>query len=156
MDPFEKEFRELADKTETVGYSFEKCATRMDPEGPFHWEDVAMALVVFRGNFSRASQALGRRRNSLKRFVDGHEFLAELRAEIIEGLLDDVEDVVFTGARSGDFSTARWLLKELGHTRGYGENRSEGNDVAVPLNIVFNGREPVGDIRVTRGDEGNA
>lgn len=137
------------------GYNFPKCATALDPRGPYHKEDVIAAMIVAAGNYADMAKFLGRSRAAVKRYVESNDDVAEFYSNYREGMLDTVEANLFREAMkpTGDLGVQKWLLSTVGKNRGY-SSRSEvtgadGKPIevdAVPassrLNTMLNSLKP--------------
>lgn len=117
--PMPEDFGPIFHHLEEVGWNFDVCPTKQQPTGPYRPEDVVAAIVVSRGNLSKAAQLLGRRRSKLKSYIDSHQSVTEILHDTRECLIDKVEDNAFEIAENGDPSMVRFILQTVGKNRGY-------------------------------------
>jgi hypothetical protein len=98
---------------------FEDCYTCENPNAGVAEVDIVVALIIFNGNYRKCAAALRRTRNFILSHVERNDELRELRSDIREGLIDDIEELVFEQARSGDGTQARFVLQTQAKERGY-------------------------------------
>lgn len=82
-------------------------------------EDVAAALIVSMGSYADAARILRRSRKQVFDFVMRHSDLEELREEVFETALDDIETGYLREAIAGDPSARKHFLTTLGKNRGH-------------------------------------
>ncbi len=100
-------------------YDFEGCYTATHPGVKAAREDVAAALIIFRGNSLIASKVLRRSRTALDAYISRDKELVKLRSEQNESFLDEVQYQHQQAALKGDLVTQRFFLTTLGKNRGF-------------------------------------
>src|SRR4051812_23203080 len=75
-----------------------------------------------------AARRLGVHRQRLHEWLANDPTLQAARAEALDVLLDQAEDVVVAGIRAGDHRAAFFALRTLGQRRGYREGMEVGAD----------------------------
>lgn len=100
-------------------FDFTKCYSRTNPEGAMAEEDVAAALIVAEGHYADAARILGRSRQSLFNYVLRNQDLFELREEIFESALDEIERGYIQDAKQGDGTARKFFLTTRAKNRGY-------------------------------------
>lgn len=104
-------------------------------ELPLVVEEVRTALWLYKGNVSKAAEALKVRSGRLRRFVENNEYLKEQAAEAREVLKDIAEGNVLEALideqdKGRRDSMSRFVLSTIGKDRGYGAG---GNGIAVNM-----------------------
>jgi len=123
------EFPELLDLSYVEGYDFSDCWTFKNPNSAYEPLDVAAALLMHRGNYSKVAACLGRSRRSVENFVLLDHRLRDLREDIRNSLLDAIEEGYLDDALSGDAQARRFFLQTLAKDRGYvTRNENTGKD----------------------------
>lgn len=100
-------------------FPFATCYTRTHPEGALAEEDVAAALIVSMGSYADAARVLRRSRKQVFDFTMRHPQLVELREEVFETALDDIETSYLRDAIQGDPAARKHFLLTLGKNRGH-------------------------------------
>lgn len=80
---------------------------------------VAKALQEHHGIIMHAAKACGVHRHTMRKFIDEHPELEEIRQQADEELLDIGENHVVNALKEGDMKTVRWHLERKGKNRGY-------------------------------------
>ena len=111
-------YPDLNDATATR-YDFESCWTANNRSAPYSEQDVVAAMLVTTGNYSRMAMLLNRSRAGVVRYCQGNKDVMDLRAEVREGFLDEVEDQHMKSALAGDKDARKYFLSTLGKNRGY-------------------------------------
>lgn len=114
-------------------YDFSECPTRLNPLGPYNRTDVAYAIVVARGDYSKIGGLLGRSRAGAYRFISEDEGLAELRKQVFEAVMDQVEQRGIDLALAGDGPMIRYYLSTQGKDRGYTTRQENTGKDGAPL-----------------------
>ena len=73
------------------------------------------------GNISKACKALGIDRKTYYNWKNSNDDFRDRAEEVIDKILDDIEDVVYTKALEGDLKAAFFVLKTKGKKRGWSE-----------------------------------
>lgn len=100
-------------------FDFRNCYTLTNPEGAMAEEDVAAALIVTRGHFADAAKILRRSRQSVFNYVLKKQDLFDLREEIFETAMDDIERSYIDDALTGDTGAKKFFLTTRAKNRGY-------------------------------------
>lgn len=79
----------------------------------------AEALRKHHGVIMHAAEACGVHRHTMRKFIDEHPELEEIRQQADEELLDIGESHVVNALKGGDMKTVRWHLERKGKNRGY-------------------------------------
>ena len=128
MDIFTR-YPRLLDPKFIEEYDFVNCYTARDRLNPYAEEDVAAAIIFFRGSYASMARALGRSRNSVVNYISQVAYLRDLRDEIVESALDDIEYGYMIDALKGVTEARKFFLQTLGRSRGYvTRNESTGPD----------------------------
>jgi len=130
MSAFDK-YPELLSPGFIEEYDFAGSWTNTHPDREYEERDVAAALMHFRGNYSRIAMALGRSRSSVENYICRNHILRNLRDEIREAMLDEIEDGYLNAALSGDNAARKFFLNALGKNRGYGLGVQEVDENAM-------------------------
>lgn len=119
----------LRDIREEMDYDFSRCWTFRNPKEHISQEDVAAALIIYRGNISLVAHALGRSRRVIQSFINQVIQLRDLWQDINDEFLDHVEDSYKQDALAGDMQAKKFFLTTLGKDRGYvTRSESTGKD----------------------------
>lgn len=100
-------------------YNFEACWTRNHPDDPIRKIDLVAALYFTRSNLYKCALLLRRTRKHLTAYLERNIDLQEVRFEILDGTLDQLESDVITSALAGDGQDRRFVLSTLGKDRGF-------------------------------------
>ena len=110
-------------------YDFSTSYTRTNPDRGYMEQDVVMALILHRGNFSGAARELGRSRSSLANHVNRNDSMRHLRQELYDEMLDEIEFGALATALAGDPTQQRFFLTTIAKDRGYvTRNETTGKD----------------------------
>ncbi len=107
------------------------------------YKKVAEALRLHHGVLKYAADACGVHRHTMRKFVDDHPELEEVRKEAEEDLLDVGEGHVATAIKAGDMKTVRWQLERKGKNRGYVTRHEETGADGGPIEFGTIRREVV-------------
>ncbi len=109
---------------------------KLDPEL------VAAAIVEYRGNVSTVARRFEVSRTAVLHLVNDRPALQAVLSDAREGMLDDVESVLFTKALEGEAWAVCFFLKTQGKSRGYIEKVAEGPVGGGDVNVYLpdNGR----------------
>ena len=110
---------DLPDGFDPYAYDFENCQTRLDRNGPYHLQDVLVALFVSGGQITVAAAMLGRKSIKLRNYLLSNSDARDFRDEMTESVLDAVERSHNYAAITGDGAAQRFILSTLGKNRGY-------------------------------------
>lgn len=111
---------EVREQVASEKYNFDKCATRLDRDGPYHKEDVVAAILAAEGSFVDAARLLGRQRTRLRDYVYRNPDVLEFFDDFLEGQIDLIERNFMKAAVEGDLGASWKILSTRGHQRGYG------------------------------------
>lgn len=110
-------------------YDLLDCWTARDRFNSYSDEDVAVAIIRHNGNYSAIARALGRSRSSVVNYIAHETLLRDLREEIVQGIVDDIEEGYMLSALGGDGAARKFFLSTLGKERGYVvRNENTGKD----------------------------
>jgi hypothetical protein len=119
----------LSSYQEVAKYDFANCWTAVDRTRLYSDVDVAAAILFTGGNYSKIAALLNRSRTGVKLYIEANREVFELRYDLVQGKLDEIEDLQFAEALGGHLETGRFLLKALGKDRGYSDRvESTGAD----------------------------
>lgn len=93
----------------------------------------AKALREHHGIILKAAEACGVHRHTMRKFIDEHPELEEIRQQADEELLDIGEAQVVTAVKAGDMKTVRWHLERKGKDRGYTTREERTGADGAPL-----------------------
>lgn len=150
MSIFDK-YQDLSDPAFINAYTFDDCFTvrNEDGTGTILDLDVAVALIRAKGNVSTVAETLKKSRRVIDGYISRDLALTELKEDIYEAFLDEVEDKAKTATLAGDVGMMKFVLSTLGKKRGYvprveatGKN---GKDLNVMFYLPENGRDAPGD-----------
>jgi predicted transcriptional regulator len=128
MSIFDK-YPRLLDMNFVEEYDLHDCWTARSKHNSYSDEDVAVAIIRHHGNYSAIARALGRSRSSVQNFIAHETLLRDLRGEIVQGIVDDIEERYMLDALNGDTGARRFFLQTLGKDRGYVvRNENTGKD----------------------------
>lgn len=128
MSIFDK-YPRLFDSDFVAEYDLSTCWTALDRLNSYNDEDVAVAIIRHHGNYSAIARSLGRSRTSVANYIAHETLLRDLRDEIVQGIVDDIEEGYMIDALKGDTGARRFFLQTLGKERGYVvRNESTGKD----------------------------
>jgi len=128
MSIFDK-YPRLLDPEFIEGYDLADCWTARDRFTEYSDEDVAVAIIRYHGNFSAIARSLGRSRTSVSNYIAHETLLRDLRDEIVQGIVDDIEEGYMLSALAGDGAARKFFLSTLGKERGYVvRNENTGKD----------------------------
>ena len=85
------------------------------------------------GNISKACKAVGIDRKTFYNWKKTDDDFRDKAEEIIDKILDDIEDVVYTKALEGDLKAAFFVLKTKGKKRGWSEKDEADNTTPFDL-----------------------
>lgn len=94
---------------------------------------VEKALREHNGIILYAAQACGVHRHTMRKFIDDHPELEEVRQQADEELLDVAESHIATNLKSGEMKTVRWYAERKGKNRGYVTRVEETGKDGEPL-----------------------
>lgn len=116
------EFQDIVAQIQPLAeaYNFEKCATRLDRNGPYHVEDVIAALITSKGSISEAATLLARQRLRLRDYINRNPLVLEFHNDLFEGTLDKIERN-YIQAGFTDMGIARHILTTRARGRGWGD-----------------------------------
>ena len=100
-------------------YNFDACWTRNHLEDPIRKIDLVAALYLTRANLFKVAILLRRTRKQISAFLDRNPDVQEIRYEIFDSTLDQIESDTITSALAGDGQDRRFVLSTLGKDRGY-------------------------------------
>lgn len=124
-----EQYPEFLNLTEVEEYDFETCWTRLNPNSVYETRDIVAAIMAFRGNYTRIAAVLGRSRRSVEQYIQYDPLLRDLREDVRNSILDEIEDGYLDDAVSGDAQARRFFLQTLGKERGYTvRNENTGKD----------------------------
>lgn len=95
----------------------------------------AKALREHHGIILKAAQACGVHRHTMRKFIDEHPELEEIRQQADEELLDIGEAAVVTAINNSDMKTVRWHLERKGKDRGYTTRQETTGKDGAPLEM---------------------
>lgn len=146
MSIFEK-YPDLADSAYVEGYDLENTYTATHCDGPILDLDVAVSLIVRKGNITRVAADIKRSRRVAETYITRNMQLQELQDDLYESFVDMAEEKAKELALLGDGSQLRFILGTLGKKRGYVTRQEVTGKDGVDLNVMFylpeNGREVV-------------
>lgn len=123
------QYPEFLDPAEIERYDFETCWTRLNPNSVYETRDIVAAVIAFRGNYSRIASALNRSRRSVEQYIQYDPLLRDLRDDVRNTILDEIEDGYLDDAVAGDAKARRFFLQTLAKDRGYTiRNENTGKD----------------------------
>ncbi len=109
-------------------------ARRPKPGMPFDKNVIEQLIVTYKGNLSRAADALGSSRGAVRNFVDRHPDTQQLLKDQRERQIDQLEQSVFDRAIDGNDTTLQlFLLKTQAKHRGYDQDEAKNaaKDIAT-------------------------
>lgn len=112
---------------------------------------VEKALRAHSGIILKAAEACGVHRHTMRKFIDEHPELEEVRKEADEELLDVGEAHIVNAVTTGDLKTIRWHLERKGKDRGYTTRGELTGADGGPLEGMHTIRREIVD---TEGEEG--
>lgn len=104
---------------------------------------IAKALVKAHGFLAPAARFLDISRNTLKKRIEASEDLREILHDLIEGTLDEIENVAWERAKAGDWEACRFVLRTKGRHRGYGDTIEHSGQVNLKTYIVVDPEKDV-------------
>ena len=123
------EYPEFLEPSYLDNYDFKDCWTRTHPNDAYETRDLIAGLLTERGNYSKIAQRLGRSRRSVENHIQRDMGLRDLREDIRNTLLDDIEEGYLDDALAGDSQARRFFLQTLAKDRGYVvRNESTGKE----------------------------
>jgi len=144
MSIFDK-YPSMNDPQFIAGYSLSDCYTVANRDDPILDLDVAVALMRFGGNVSEVAGALKKSRRVIDTFIFRDLHLQDLKEDIRDAFMDDVEKKAHEATLAGDIGLMRFMLETLGKSRGYVKRLEATGAGGKDLNVVFflpeNGRE---------------
>lgn len=124
-----EQYPEFLNAFEVENYDFETCWTRLNPNSVYEARDIVAAILAFRGNYTRIAAVLGRSRRSVEQYIQYDPLLRELREDVRNSVLDEIEDGYMDEALHGDNRARQYFLSTLGKDRGYTiRNENTGKD----------------------------
>lgn len=117
-------------------YDFWNCQTRLDRTGPYNKVDVAAAILLTNGTFSKMAPLLGRHRSRIRDYVLARPDVKEIYDNVREGMIDQLELDTFESALAGDPTDRRFLLTTLGKNRGYSTRSETTGPEGGPMQVV--------------------
>lgn len=94
---------------------------------------VENALRACDGVLILAAEACGVHRHTLRKFMDKHPELYEVKVEVDEELLDVAENAVIRDLRAGEMKTVRWYMERKGKNRGYSSRIEQTGPDGAPM-----------------------
>jgi hypothetical protein len=122
----------LAARDAEQPYDFSACKTKIMVGGLVD-EEAVNALVAADGNIARAASLLGIRRMKLRDWIDRMPEVQMCMSDLRNARLDDVEDMQFHSALTGDTAAGRFLLQTVGKERGYVTRTEQTGKDGAPL-----------------------
>lgn len=98
---------------------------------------VKEALLEGSGVMWRASRIIGCNYSSLWEYMRRHSELLVYRDMVKDELLDAAEDLMLVAIKGGDTEMARFVVKQVGHRRGYGDQVERNGSRNGPITIQF-------------------
>lgn len=95
----------------------------------------AKALKEHHGIILKAAEACGVHRHTMRKFIDEHPELEEIRQQAEEELLDIGESNIVTDLKAGDGKTTRWYMERKGKDRGYTTRQETTGKDGAPLEM---------------------
>src|SRR5687768_12405268 len=99
-------------------------------------ESVEDALRELDGNMAAVGRKLGISRQGVWDFVQHHEALQKVVAEVKETFIDDIEGALYRGAKNGNTTAQIFILKTQGRGRGYVERFEQSGPDGQPIEVV--------------------
>lgn len=100
-------------------YNFDVCWTRNHLEAPIRPVDIVAAIYHTRANVHKMTILLRRTRKQISEFLERNIDIQQIRYDIFDGVLDQLEDDVLSSALAGEGQDRRFVLSTLGKDRGF-------------------------------------